>query len=477
LEALRENKDYANLHAYARGDHLAATQASINIRPRLEEIWDKLDKHQQLAKELERLQQQLMDMLQEQIAQAMAGASEGEESGGSGGESDEDSEGETEGQGQGQGEGDAEETDEEGEGQGSGDGDGEGDGEAGGEGKPDPNLQDKIDAMEKLIEQIKKEMELEQDSQMVNIRKQLDKGISDALTDASNMESVMSLSYGTQDGKLSKMNIDERLELAKKINNEKFKKVAEILGPVQRYMNSARRRKTKDSDEEIVDITMGNDLFKVVPSEFAKLHNRYSRLLFMKDFFGEKLPQYEMNGEEKIGKGDIICCIDTSGSMHGQREVWAKAVGLALLHLSRQQKRGFYGMNFSSAHQCKEYDFGKESDFSIDRIVAFAGENFFGGTDFKTPLQRSLTRLQEQHAKTKEVKADIVFITDGECHVDPNWLKKFKEEQERLDFQVWGVLVGGARKTAALVDITGDKIITTNDIVSGKDLDRLWQGL
>lgn len=467
MEALQELEDYASLHQYCRGDHLAATQAAITLRPRIEEIWDKLDKHQQLAKDLEKLQQELMKLLQEQMESMPGMPGEGGGSGSSDEEQEEDAE---DGQGSGEGEGEGEE---DGEGEGEGESDEESDSE--GAGDSDSELQKKIDNIEKLIEELEKQMKEERDAQMVNIRKQLSQGVSQALADQSNMEAVTSLGYGTSDGSLKTMDLDERLELAKKINNDKFKKVAELLGPMQRYMYSARRRKTKDADEEIVDITAGNELDKVVPSEFAKLQHPYARLMFMKDFFGENLPQYELQGTETVAKGEIIVNTDTSGSMHGSREMWAKAVGLALLHLSRQQKRGFFGIHFSNRGQYKEYDFGKESDFSIDNIVAFAGDNFFGGTDFKTPLERSLLRLQEQHKATGETKADVVFISDGECNIDAAWMKTFKAEQERLDFRVWGVLVGGARTTKSLDEICDGRVISTSDIVSGKDLDSIWQ--
>lgn len=470
VEALQELEDYASLHQYCRGDHLAATQAAITLRPRIEEIWDKLDKHQQLAKDLEKLQKELMKLLQEQI-ESMPGMPGEGEAGGSG-SSDEEQEGEDSEDGQGSGDGEGE-GDEEGEGEGDGESDEESDSE--GDGDSDSELQKKIDNIEKLIEELEKQMKEERDAQMVNIRKQLSAGVAQALSDQSNMEAVTSLGYGTSDGTLKTMDLDERLELAKKINNDKFKKVAELLGPMQRYMYSARRRKAKDADEEIVDITTGNELDKVVPSEFAKLQHKYARLMFMKDFFGENLPQYELQGTETVAKGEIIVNTDTSGSMHGSREMWAKAVGLALLHLSRQQKRGFFGIHFSNRGQFKEYDFGKESDFSIDNIVAFAGDNFFGGTDFKTPLERSLLRLQEQHKATGETKADVVFISDGECNIDAAWMKTFKAEQERLDFRVWGVLVGGARTTKSLDEICDGRVISTADIVSGKDLDSIWQ--
>jgi uncharacterized protein with von Willebrand factor type A (vWA) domain len=472
IEAMEELDDYAKLHSYCRGDSAAAAQATISMRPKLEEIWDRTKKHQDLAKELEEKLQELQQLLQQQIQQAMQNAQSKSDD-----EDEDEQEGEGDEQGQGAGQGQQEQPQ---------DGEGEDDED---ESEDDPdiepdeneqakqNLQDRIDNVQNMIDELKKKMQEEQNSQLPNIRKQLAEGLSDALADAANLESMASLSYGNEKGSLQNMPVEERLKMAKELNNEKFRKVAKLLGPMKRYAESARRRKTNDSEEEIVDIDMGNDLSKVVPSEFAKFRHPQAKLLFMKDYFGEHLPEYRLDGVEPVGRGDIICAVDTSGSMQGEREIWGKAVALALLHLSRQQDRGFYAMNFSSRNQIKEYNFGMEVPFDVQKVIDFAGDVFWGGTDYVTPLDRALVRLNEEHKRTGKVNADVVFISDGECWIDDAWLAKFKAEQERLDFKVWGVLVGGTTATPALEQICDGKIISTADIVSGRDLDKIWQAM
>ena len=89
--------------------------------------------------------------------------------------------------------------------------------------------------------------------------------------------------------------------------------------------------------------------------------------------------QYELRGTEKVARGAIICMIDSSGSMMGAKETWAKAVAIALLNIANQQNRDFYGMIFSSAHDpLKEWHFKKGKAAPQD-VLDFAEFEFYGG--------------------------------------------------------------------------------------------------
>lgn len=462
MDQAMDLEEFDRLSYFSRGDHVAAAQACITMRPELEEIWDKLKHHQDLAEELEKLMQELANLMAQQM-QGMGGGGEGDEDGQGGGSGE-------------QGE-DGEPQEDEGEGEGEGGGEGEGDPQ---EGEGEGNLQEQIDQVKKMIERLKAQMKDEAANQSPGIRAGMQKAMQKATEEAESLASLASFGWGTEDGSLQRMDVKKRLELAKRLNTPMFKKIAELIGPMRRLMMSAQKRKVNHAEEEIVDITLGNELGKVVPSEFARLQHPYARLLFMKDFFGERLQQYELQGIENVGKGEIIVEIDNSGSMSGDNEAWAKGVGGAFLHLARQQKRGFFGVHFSSRNQIKTYDFGKETDFELERILAFMGDFFGGGTDFEAPLNVALKRIQEQHAKTGEVKADVVFITDGICSVGDEWLKNFKAEQERLDFRVWGVLIGGyagRNDSEPLNTICDGRVISINDILSGGDLYKMWQGI
>src|SRR5256886_15702523 len=114
----------------------------------------------------------------------------------------------------------------------------------------------------------------------------------------------------------------------------------------------------------------------------------------------------------------MIVCLGGSGSMAGDKEIWAKAVALTLLEIARRQRRLFRFICFSSAdtplftldlnprerHEVQE-------DRALDVAEYFPG----GGTDLETPLAAAVDCL----AAARYRRGDIGLLTDGECRVSP----------------------------------------------------------
>jgi uncharacterized protein with von Willebrand factor type A (vWA) domain len=283
--------------------------------------------------------------------------------------------------------------------------------------------------------------------------------------------------WGLEPGALQRLPHKERMELAKRLNNPRLKKIAELFGPMKRLMFTEQRRRVNHAIEEVYDLELGNMLERVLPQEFAKLSHPLRKYEFYKDYAEHRLPQYKMRGQEKVGKGPIIFCEDGSGSMAGDRELWAKAVGLCLLHLARQQKRRFRVIHFGSAHEIWQADFAKPEDFTVEKIIDFAEFFYGGGTDFMRPLSVALDHLREEHELTGSVKSDVVFATDGACGVQDSWLEDFKKEQERLAFTVWGVTIGGHPGDEPLKTICDGKVIGVKDLHGGEDIRGVFGGI
>jgi uncharacterized protein with von Willebrand factor type A (vWA) domain len=186
-----------------------------------------------------------------------------------------------------------------------------------------------------------------------------------------------------------------------------------------------------------------------------------------------------MRGTEKVGKGGIIFCMDNSGSMGGDREIWAKATGLACMSIAKEQKRSFIGFHFGSRHELMKFDFSKPELMTFDRVIDYAEFFFGGGTDFVRPLTESLKILQAEEREKGVVEGDIVFVTDGACAVPPQFMTDFKAEQERLNFKVWGVLIGSAsqRKSEPLWTICDHNVVTISDLLSADPVRDMFRDL
>lgn len=426
---MTEMKEHEELRLYSVGDPIAAGISCVNMEPTLEEIFDKLKAEQQLAEEIERQLQEMGGLggeaasLQDAIDAAMA----------------------------------------------------EGDQQAA------EDFQNQKALIEAQMEMLKQQMEQNIDDlndalgqKKGQLKADLRAMLAQANEDAENQDNLTN-SWGLEPGSLKKMPAAERIELAKQLNNERFKKIAKKVGQIVRLAMSEQARKTTHSRNEVFDIEAGDDLTRTLPSEFILMDDEDLELLFYKKFIEHDLLQYRLRGTEKVAKGAIILCEDGSASMAGEQEIWAKAVALAFIRIAREQNRSFYGIHFGGTGMIKEFDFRDIKKIETKNVIEFAECFFAGGTDFMTPLTRSLALLQEQFETEGAVDGDIVFVTDGECGVSEEWLKAFKEEQERIGFRVWGISILGNPKAEPLWSICDGRVFTIKDLTNATEMREVFR--
>lgn len=301
----------------------------------------------------------------------------------------------------------------------------------------------------------------------------------DQAADKAERQADMARGFGMEPGQLKRMDANERIKLAQRFDrNETFKKLADLIGPMMRLASAEQTRKVIYSPEEVYDVETGADLGRLLPSELLDFLRPATRLYFYQKFLERNTLQYAMRGTEKVGKGGIIMCIDNSGSMSGDPEVWAKAVGLATAAIAREQKRSFYGIHFGSSYEMKMFDFRDWSKVNFESIIDYAEFFFGGGTDFMAPLSHALKLLQDEEREKGFTEGDIVFVTDGICRVRPDWLEEFVAERERLKFRCWGILIGGhSRKSEPLWSICDGSVVTIQDLLSGSEVREMFREL
>jgi uncharacterized protein with von Willebrand factor type A (vWA) domain len=173
------------------------------------------------------------------------------------------------------------------------------------------------------------------------------------------------------------------------------------------------------------------------------------------------LVEYNLRGTDHRGRGPLVVCLDVSSSMAGDKEIWSKAVALTLLDIARRQRRAFRSICFSSPDTpLQVLELTRRHQYEVEMAQVFALAEYFpgGGTDFQKPLQAAVECLR----KSRFRRGDVVFITDGECRVDPTWLAAFKEEKERLGFAVFSVLVDLGPNSIGTVREFSDKVATVS---------------
>ena len=260
---------------------------------------------------------------------------------------------------------------------------------------------------------------------------------------------------------LSKFKKEDIITLAyleNKIENEK-----EILLLVKKLgkrnkdekKNEIHRKYSLETNNEIMGIKNGKDLNSLLPSELSLLHNPILKKYFYIKYNENRLLNYDLRGEEakainesmENGEGPIIICLDNSSSMKGKSELIAKSVVLHILREILKSKRKTYLISFSSGGNIEELELDGEEK-SILSAVAFMKREFFGGTDFVDPIEKSMELIKS--GKFKE--ADILFITDGLGNIPNNLIGKLIKEKSLFDFKIYALLINRDKSIPDFVD-------------------------
>lgn len=271
-------------------------------------------------------------------------------------------------------------------------------------------------------------------------------------------------------GSWQRKSAHEKMELLNKLrNSSKLKKIAEMAGRYRRLAAMVRKERIKRGMDEIYSVTQGGDLSRILPSEMLRFLDESTEDKAALDLIEGRMMQYEIRGKQKKGKGPIVICIDSSGSMDGTPEIWAKSVAMALLEIAREQKRDFYCIHFSSGwrgNKMHTNEFLKGEGFDIEKVVDMAEYFEGGGTEFEPPLDAAREKIGNDK---KYQKADIVFITDGQSAVRDAWLVQFKEWKKENKVNIYSVLIDSYDNAISTLRQFSDKVDKLSNIKDAKD--------
>lgn len=323
-------------------------------------------------------------------------------------------------------------------------------------------LEGSIDALMEATE----ELEDAAGAQVFMLRQAVQEGMEEALESAEDVVGLVQ-NFGTHPGQWERLDPKARMALAQRLKkSRKLHEIAKMVGRIKRMAVGEWSRRVIHGVDEVYDVSIGKDLEHVLASELVYLADEDAEDIFWSKYLEGTLLNYKLRGTEKANRGAIICLVDNSGSMAGEQEIWAKGVAMALLEIAKRERRDFYGIHFGSAHELLEWYFPK-GDVSLEDALDYAEHFFNGGTDFETPIGRAVDVLESQFRDEAATKGDIVMITDGECAVSPEWLTRFYNAKEQLDFKLFGCLIGWHSR---VLDELSDKFFTIKDITTGGDV-------
>ena len=222
-----------------------------------------------------------------------------------------------------------------------------------------------------------------------------------------------------------------------------------------------------DQPSEVRGVKRSGQLARMLASEAAMIGHPVLRRLWRARFAEQQLLTYEDAAvltqwqlrpdasnpvqarpiHEALGRGPLLVCLDTSGSMRGAPENVAKACVLQALRTAHASARACRLMAFGGAGEMLEQELALTAP-GLNTLLALMEQSFDGGTDLQTPLERAVTLVQA----TQWALADILIVSDGEFGVTPATLALLRRCKKQLGLRVHGILIGD-RETIGLLEV------------------------
>ncbi len=229
-----------------------------------------------------------------------------------------------------------------------------------------------------------------------------------------------SFSLGGAGERLIDLGLDEELMRTLRGQDE-FRKILAAAGRLRILAGEIKSRKPRPLPTP-VGITMGGDLSKLVPSEWALASDPDLEDLFYQRLIEHGLMIYKPQLRVIEGKGPIVVLLDVSGSMWGANERNAKAMFLQLTRSANEQHRSIAYVPFAS--YAGDPLFIRETRDLIHIITPQRYNNLGGGTDFDNAFNKAMDVVRDSGNYRK---ADILMLTDGYSRLSTEVEKRIDE--------------------------------------------------
>ncbi|BCU68389.1 hypothetical protein HS7_18260 [Sulfolobales archaeon HS-7] len=246
------------------------------------------------------------------------------------------------------------------------------------------------------------------------------KAMSKAIEDSHTVRDMQRIMGGMGAGTGSMLTFDGEIhEVMKLARNTEVKKILEFLSGIPHLGFPSKKKTTKFPRGELFGYEKGNDLERLVTSELALPDELFYLKLAESD-----LLLFEKRINETLGP--IYLLLDKSGSMDGEKILWAKAVGLALYNKARRENRSFYLRFFDNIPYplIKVMRNAKPKD--VLKMVEYMSKvRGGGGTDISRSIISACEDIKEGHVKGV---GEVVLLTDGEDKIAEAAVRKSVKE-------------------------------------------------
>ena len=316
---------------------------------------------------------------------------------------------------------------------------------------------DKKDPLYKAVQQQIKALDKEiakfptmSEEQAQQVRVAVRSAAQQANEEAQNLEAACA-AWGSGVGQSTPIDKKTALKLAKAIQRPDFKKFLDLIGRATRAASACQSKKLNQVPHELCGIKLDDKPQRALSSELSLLSRQSTKAEFYRRLNDRALLCRKMRGNDKAKKGDIIVCLDESGSM-SDCIMLAKAIALACMAVAKKQKRNFALIRFSD--QAKH-----ELNVDLANVAELMDSFMNGGTEYSAAFEAILKVI----ANNKQKNADVLFISDGGCY-DTEAAKRFAKLKGQLGFRVFSLGIGLDKQSMGSLPMFSDKVVTTKTL-------------
>ena len=93
--------------------------------------------------------------------------------------------------------------------------------------------------------------------------------------------------------------------------------------------------------------------------------------------------------------GDIICCLDESGSTEGEAAAWGKAVAMTLLEIAAESRRSLALIHFAGSSSC-QVDIFRPGEYTLEEYWEPSDGSYSDDIRAKFPADAADEALNDQ---------------------------------------------------------------------------------
>lgn len=300
------------------------------------------------------------------------------------------------------------------------------------------SLDNQINGLQNMLNSINEKIETNFTSNKKNISQIVNSSIKKAIEEVE-FNSMLSESFGLSSSDSTK-SIKENTQILKELKqNKKILEIAKMMGRLKLTLKGKSKSEFAKGRGAIIGLEYGNDLSRIIPSEYALLANENTKILFFKKFVDKQLLQYKQKENKPKNKGDVIILADESGSTtSGDTPAYSYTKGLALTlaNILCKENRNLIYLPFDD---CIGQEFLINSKTKNVNLMSNLATNLLGGgTDFNLVLNHAIERYLNN---TNFKKMDILFITDGHSYVNDSTIKNFNALRKNKNVNCISILL------------------------------------